>query len=271
MISKNYNCRECGKEFKTAYALAEHLRSAHQIQMQEYYDKYFNDGTEGKCECCGKPTKFISLRDGYRKKCEKCAYKHINRDSEISIKCEECGYTITGYHTLFSKHLKNNHHMTVQEYYDKHLKKPDEGKCQHCGAPTNFNNINEGYRKYCQKCKNVVGYLAGQKQIAIEKEHQKQLEETKRTREEMLQNYMAGLQNELKKYEWEGEKSTWMGGPMSKPTNERNNLLTDNSVSYIDGQSYDAMGQCITEHYKDQNNVEVDEDDHIEYEDQFWL
>ena len=59
MISKNYNCRECGKEFKTAYALAEHLRSAHQIQMQEYYDKYFNDGTEGKCECCGKPTKFI--------------------------------------------------------------------------------------------------------------------------------------------------------------------------------------------------------------------
>ena len=49
MISKNYNCRECGKEFKTVYALAEHLRSAHQIQMQEYYDKYFNDGTEGKC------------------------------------------------------------------------------------------------------------------------------------------------------------------------------------------------------------------------------
>lgn len=53
-------------------------------------------------------------------------------------------------------HLKN-HNITGKEYYDRFLKKPDEGKCLNCGKPTNFLKISQGYNRYCScKCSQVV-------------------------------------------------------------------------------------------------------------------
>lgn len=49
-------------------------------------------------------------------------------------------------------HLKKEHNMTVQEYYDLYLKKDEnEGICVTCGKPTKFENMNKGYRERCSK------------------------------------------------------------------------------------------------------------------------
>ena len=49
-------------------------------------------------------------------------------------------------------HIKE-HGLTTKEYYDKYIKKPDEGICKICGRQTKYKSINRGYRIYCSnKC-----------------------------------------------------------------------------------------------------------------------
>lgn len=60
-------CEICNKEFSH---LGNHLRYHHNITSQEYYDKYLKTTeTEGLCNICGKPTKFLGLSKGYRDTC----------------------------------------------------------------------------------------------------------------------------------------------------------------------------------------------------------
>jgi len=41
----------------------------------------------------------------------------------------------------------------MKEYYDKFIKKEDEGKCLHCKKPTKFTSFGQGYRMFCSyKC-----------------------------------------------------------------------------------------------------------------------
>jgi len=56
-------------------------------------------------------------------------------------------------------HLKPNHGMNLKEYYDKVLRKEDEGKCLHCGKETKFLGYNHGYAKFCsQKHQRISDY-----------------------------------------------------------------------------------------------------------------
>lgn len=66
--------------------------------------------------------------------------------------CKECGREFKSQRSL-SGHIRNRHHITVKEYYDKYLKKsPDEGIC-FCGNPTIFLGTKYGYSKHCScKC-----------------------------------------------------------------------------------------------------------------------
>lgn len=77
--------------------------------------------------------------------------------------CGECGQQFADYIGL-SHHLGQRHKgLSRKEYYDRFLKKPDEGKCVLCGNPTKFSDrLNRGYYIHCsQKCtandKNTVG------------------------------------------------------------------------------------------------------------------
>ena len=55
-----------------------------------------------------------------------------------------------------SSHLRRQHNITNKEYYDKYLKKDNEGYCKICNKPTKFNTILEGYYVYCSsKCVNL--------------------------------------------------------------------------------------------------------------------
>ena len=57
---------------------------------------------------------------------------------KLQYKCIICGECFTWANRV-SKHLKQVHNITPQDYYDKYLKKdPNEGFCLSCGKPTTF-------------------------------------------------------------------------------------------------------------------------------------
>ena len=87
-------------------------------------------------------------------------------------------------------------------------------------------------------------------------------------KEEEYKNYIQELKDRVHEFDWEGERNTWAGGTKPRYVDTRNNLLTDNSMTYIDGQEYQAQGQTITMN----NENEIDSsDDFDSYNQQFWL
>lgn len=155
-----YVCKICGKSFEhhTKYGL--HIKRDHGFNnVREYYDKFFKKENEGKCAICGKPTKFDGVTKGYKETCSvSCARKLINqnqKDEEFHLTCAICGEQVTGSDEAVAsnrlrRHLKEHHGLnTIKEYYDKYLKKENEGICPICGKPTEFKSINVGYFTYC--------------------------------------------------------------------------------------------------------------------------
>lgn len=155
-----YVCKICGKSFEhhTKYGL--HVKNDHGFgSIREYYDKYFKKENEGKCAVCEKETGFISVSKGYYETCSvSCARKLRNmapKTEEFHLTCAICGEEITGVDegaasNRLRKHLRDHHAITsIKEYYDKYLKKENEGICPICRKPTEFKSINVGYFKYC--------------------------------------------------------------------------------------------------------------------------
>ena len=64
------------------------------------------------------------------------------------IKCEVCNKEVENYGKL-SSHIRYIHKIGLKDYYDKYLKKEDDGKCKVCGQPTRFINIRHGYLGHC--------------------------------------------------------------------------------------------------------------------------
>jgi len=62
------------------------------------------------------------------------------------MNCEICNRECKNYSSL-SQHLKK-HNISPNEYYDKYLKKENEGICG-CGKYTKFQRLSTGYRKFC--------------------------------------------------------------------------------------------------------------------------
>ena len=74
------------------------------------------------------------------------------------LKCEICGKECKDYKGL-GNHLSKIEKITSQNYYDKYLKKKDEGVC-YCGNNNNFINLNKGYHKFCStKCLSNSEYI----------------------------------------------------------------------------------------------------------------
>ena len=70
------------------------------------------------------------------------------------LKCEECGKLIVNNNGLAS-HIRRAHQMTPKQYYDKFLKKENEGICPVCGKETTFWKLAIGYGKHCSiSCSN---------------------------------------------------------------------------------------------------------------------
>lgn len=102
-----------------------------------------------------------------------------------------------------------------------------------------------GYRKYC------CGLCAANHSRKVEKKIENEYQETKRiekqTQEDKLNNYIQELKDRVHEFDWEGDQNTWAGGPRVRLTKDNNNMLTDNSMTYIDGQEYSSKTQTIIE------------------------
>jgi hypothetical protein len=73
--------------------------------------------------------------------------------SEEKIECKICGREFKNYRS-FGCHIRT-HKITSKEYYDRFLKKENEGICSVCGKETSFKNLRKGYCKFCSlKCAN---------------------------------------------------------------------------------------------------------------------
>lgn len=51
--------------------------------------------------------------------------------------------------TGLSGHIVKIHKLKRKDYYDKYLKKENEGKCLTCGKETKFTEFKKGYQKFC--------------------------------------------------------------------------------------------------------------------------
>lgn len=69
--------------------------------------------------------------------------------------CKICNKEVDSKSVKFYYHLKNHHNLSIKEYYDEYLKKPNDGICVSCGKPTKFIDLKHGYLKHCcYKCSN---------------------------------------------------------------------------------------------------------------------
>lgn len=68
------------------------------------------------------------------------------------MNCLLCNDGVKNYISL-GLHLKNKHSINAKEYYDKFLRKENEGICPTCGKETKFQGIRLGYLQHCSyKC-----------------------------------------------------------------------------------------------------------------------
>lgn len=101
-----------------------------------------------------KTTKLSLLEINIVRKLKICQ-QVVAEEYEESIKCALCGEIIS----KIASHLFNSHKgVDHKKYYDKYLKKDDEGKCAICGKPTKFLDMELGYKECCcNECSHELG------------------------------------------------------------------------------------------------------------------
>lgn len=70
------------------------------------------------------------------------------------MKCHICDNQFDSARKL-SKHFRDQHNISSQDYYDKYVKADGEEKCKFCGDPNKFINVNKGYASSCIKCRSL--------------------------------------------------------------------------------------------------------------------
>ena len=97
-------------------------------------------------------------------------------------RCRLCG-TIT---RKIASHLTNHHKMTDKQYYDKYLKKENEGICVICGKPTKFLDSRQGYLKTCsEKCSHASTGISCKKTF-LKKYNVVNISQLKETKEKVV-------------------------------------------------------------------------------------
>ena len=210
-MKREFICNECGDLFNIAENLGKHIKY-HNMTNKEYYDKWIKKENEGICSVCKSDTVFIGIQAGYRKYCSlKCkrigagkkttkTWKKRNKIIKETYKfqCKECK-------EKFETSIKlNNHIIKVhgkKEYYDKWLKKQNDGVCKICGNETEFyGRFDLGYRDCCSKeCSNQYRYEQGKK-TNLKKHGVKNVFEIDSVKEKIKQTFIKnyGVDNNMK-------------------------------------------------------------------------
>jgi hypothetical protein len=152
------------------------------------------------------------------------------------MKCEICGREFKNYKSL-SLHLRT-HKITSKEYYDKFLKKEDEGICPICEKETSFINLRKGYRKFCSnKCAK-----SGENNPFFNKHRS---EETKKKI------------SDANKGRYTGEKNPFYGKHHSEETKKK---LSDANKGKLKGENNpNYKGGISLKEFKDAYGIELEE------------
>lgn len=109
-------CLICDKELADARGLASHSRTAHRLTKEEYNNLY-----------------------------------HQKELTDDMVQCKICNEYCKP--LGFPSHARRKHNLSVKDYYDKFIRKPNEGLCVTCSKETPFIGITKGYRVHCsEKC-----------------------------------------------------------------------------------------------------------------------
>ena len=130
-------CQICGKEIIRNTHFSRHLRAIHSVSYKDYYDKYVS--TPRHCPVCGKETPFAkaSYKEYCSFRCRKIA-EGVDVESEFYKRkhnCLICGQEDIG---RLKEHLKNEHSVSLEQYYERFYKRDGAGYCLECGKPTRF-------------------------------------------------------------------------------------------------------------------------------------
>lgn len=110
------------------------------------------------------------------------------------IKCLICNREFKN-RTSLTNHLRFKHQLLSKEYYNLYLKKEQDGKCQICGKPVDFVNIEYGYKVgCCMEHTNIAKY--GKDYAKRSKETRKKISDTVKSEE--CQN--KTIETNLKRY-----------------------------------------------------------------------
>ncbi len=99
-------------------------------------------------------------------------------------KCKLCRREFESVTRLVSHltHPKSKCKISIKEYYDRFLRKQDEGICQFCGRETAFASISKGYiNNVCKHCRNKIP----EAKLIRKKNYQKKRNERKIEKEEI--------------------------------------------------------------------------------------
>ena len=162
-------CEECEKGFVCKESVSKHVRRYHNITVNDYYEKWFKEEGDGICCECGKN---ISIRQKYCSK--KCQHKGAGKLNTIKfrnqrkIRQEKFNFVCLECNERFETSIKFHNHIIkkhgIKEYYDKFLKKENEGICKICGKETKFTGKLcgkfSGYMICCSKqCSNKYRFI----------------------------------------------------------------------------------------------------------------
>lgn len=118
-----------------------------------------------------------------------CSTDDSYYDDGKGHKCKLCN-SIT---RKIASHLTNHHKMTSKQYYDKYLKKENEGICVICGKPTRFLDARQGYLKTCSnKCAHASTGISCKKTFK-EKYNVDNISQLKETKEKVRNTNLKNL------------------------------------------------------------------------------
>jgi hypothetical protein len=92
-------------------------------------------------------------------KCERVVEEKPKK-SITSTNCFVCDKFYKNHHSL-AQHVRMTHNISSKEYYDRYIKKPDEGVCEICGDQTAWRPGKHAiYARICRKpeCKKAMKY-----------------------------------------------------------------------------------------------------------------
>lgn len=97
----NISCKICDNAFSSYRHLCKHVRDAHKLTSQTYYDQHLRCDGEGVCKYCGAATKFETIALGYRSSCKSCKSQKA-KDYRLAQKQD------VNKHTAFVNKVKTN-------------------------------------------------------------------------------------------------------------------------------------------------------------------